>query len=168
MIIFNNRRIYLIKTMINGLYRSLVILQTVLLGILLLIVTLQIATRVMPFLPNLLWTEEIARFLLIWVIFLGASIGVKESSHFTVSLLAEPKSKRIIFLWDLAILILMMGFSSVFAFRGLKYALVLLWDISDIAQISMLWVGISIPVFGFLSLIFLLELTFKIVRKGGH
>lgn len=28
------------------------------------------------------WTEEMARFLLIWIVLLGAAIGIKRKSHF--------------------------------------------------------------------------------------
>ena len=53
------------------------------------------------------------------------------------------------------------AFCAIFLLRGYSYAEVLRYDISDVAQISMLWVGASIPVFGALSLIFLVEYLMK-------
>lgn len=152
---------------IQGLYKSLVIVQTALLGLLLAIVSLQVITRLFPFIPHFLWTEEIARFLLIWVIFLGASLGVKEWTHFTVSLLPESKSGVFRLIWDIAIIAGISVISGIFAYRGLKYALVMIWDISDIAQISMIWVGAAIPVFGVLSLLFLIEKFIEQLHKEG-
>ena len=150
---------------IGGLHKALIIIQSILLGSLLIIVTLQIFNRILPIFGNLLWTEEISRFLLIWVIFLGAAIGVREGTHFTVSILSDAKSAVLTKIWDIGIILLMLVFAIVFTFRGIKYAKVLLWDISDIAQISMLWVGIAIPIFGILSLIFLIDQLYKCFRK---
>lgn len=145
------------KKFINGLYKGLVRLQAFLLVALLAMVTIQIVTRILTFLPHVMWTEEIARFLLVWVVFLGASIGVKEATHFTVSLLPEPKSKIVSNIWEMGIQICLILFSAIFAYRGFIYAKVMIWDISDIAQVSMIWVGAAIPAFGILSLLFLIE-----------
>ncbi|QEN09656.1 TRAP transporter small permease [Oceanispirochaeta crateris] len=158
----------LITKIANTLYRSLLIIQTSFLGFLLILVTLQIISRLIPALPYMLWTEEISRFLLVWVIFLGAAIGVKENSHFTVSLLPEPKSKLGATIWELSIAGLTIIFAAIFTYRGYKYAKVMFWDISDIAQISMIWVGSAIPVFGILSLIFLFETVIKLTKKAGE
>lgn len=150
----------------NGLHKGLVFIQAILLVALLVMVTIQVATRLMPFLPHVLWTEEIARFLLVWIVFLGGSIGVKEASHFTVSLLPEAKSKAIELFWETGVQLLMMVLVVIFTYRGFKYAKVMVWDISDIAQVSMVWVGAAIPAFGILSLLFLINNIISNFTKG--
>lgn len=50
--------------------------------ILLIPVSLQIFSRYTPLVPSYIWTEEMARFLFIWTIMIGAIIGVRESAHF--------------------------------------------------------------------------------------
>ena len=45
-------------------------------------VTLQIFARYTTIVPTYIWTEELARFVFIWTIMLGAIIGVRESAHF--------------------------------------------------------------------------------------
>jgi TRAP-type transport system small permease protein len=45
-------------------------------------VSLQIFSRYTSFVPTYIWTEELARFVFIWTIMLGATIGVRESAHF--------------------------------------------------------------------------------------
>jgi len=47
-------------------------------------VTLQIVSRYTALIPSWIWTEELSRFLFIWMIMLGAMIGVREGSHFVV------------------------------------------------------------------------------------
>ena len=47
-------------------------------------VTLQIISRYTALIPSYIWTEEMARFLFIWMIMIGAMVGVRESAHFEV------------------------------------------------------------------------------------
>ncbi len=140
-------------------------LVSVLLALLVAIVTLQIAGRLIPGIPYLLWTEEIARFLLTWLIFMGAAVGVKENSHFLVDIVSEVKSKTLQIIWDLFVLASTAAVAAVFMIRGYRYAMVLVYDISDIAQIPMIWVGASIPLFGALSILFILEQILNTVLR---
>ena len=56
------------------------------LGILVIPVALQIFSRFTALIPHYIWTEEMARFLFVWTIMVGAMIGVRESTHFEVDL----------------------------------------------------------------------------------
>ena len=49
-------------------------------------VSLQIFSRYTELIPSYIWTEEMARFMFIWTIMIGAMIGVRESTHFEVDL----------------------------------------------------------------------------------
>jgi Tripartite ATP-independent periplasmic transporters, DctQ component len=53
-------------------------------AILVIPVSLQIFSRYTALVPSYIWTEEMARFLFIWTIMIGAMIGVRESTHFEV------------------------------------------------------------------------------------
>ena len=53
-------------------------------AILVIPVTLQVISRYTDLIPAYIWTEEMARFLFIWMIMIGAMIGVRESAHFEV------------------------------------------------------------------------------------
>lgn len=155
----------LFQKSISLLHRSVTVLQAILLGILLCLVVYQVGSRWIPLIPRALWTEEISRFLLVWVIFLGGAIGVRERSHFVLEVLTPHSSPLVNQLWEAFVIILELAFCGIFFFRGFSYAAVLLYDISDISQISMLWVGAAIPAFGGLSLLFLLELVLKKFAK---
>src|SRR3954471_14403387 len=64
--------------------KLLEILLAACVGILVIPVTLQIISRYTPFIPSYIWTEEMARFLFVWTIMIGASVGIRESQHFEV------------------------------------------------------------------------------------
>src|SRR5437899_10941612 len=55
-------------------------------AILIIPVTLQIISRYTALIPSWIWTEELSRFLFIWMVMLGAMIGIREHSHFEVDL----------------------------------------------------------------------------------
>src|SRR5258708_16169279 len=67
-------------------------------AILIVPVTLQIISRYTALIPSWIWTEELSRFLFIWMIMLGAMIGVREGSHFVVDALPDlpPRANAIL------------------------------------------------------------------------
>ena len=158
----------LFEKTLNTLHKGVVAVQAGLLGVLLALVVYQICARWIPFIPRALWTEEISRFLLVWVIFLGGAIGVRERTHFVLEILGENKSRMVNQLWQGFVIAMEVAFCAIFLVRGYSYAEVLRWDVSDIAQISMLWVGAAIPIFGGLSLLYLAELIVNKSFKGAR
>lgn len=76
------------------LYKGAVVVCAVALAVMVLVVAFQILGRYLPFLSRALWTEEIARMCLIWLVFLGAAVGVRTSEHFLIDLIPSRVSDR--------------------------------------------------------------------------
>ena len=55
-------------------------------AILVIPVSLQIFSRYTALIPSYIWTEEMARFFFIWMIMLGAMVGIREGTHFEVDM----------------------------------------------------------------------------------
>ena len=72
------------KKAIDWYHRVLTWLMMATVAILLVPVSLQIFARFTELIPRYLWTEEASRFLFIWMVMLGAMIGVREGTHFEV------------------------------------------------------------------------------------
>src|SRR5438874_12146271 len=72
------------KRIIDGYHRLLTWLMVATVAILIVPVTLQIISRYTALIPSWIWTEELSRFLFIWMVILGAMIGIREHSHFEV------------------------------------------------------------------------------------
>src|SRR5258707_10233502 len=53
-------------------------------GVLIIPVSLQIFSRYTQLIPSYIWTEEMARFLFVWMIMIGAMLGIYEGRHFEV------------------------------------------------------------------------------------
>ena len=77
------------KRFLEFYHRLLTWLMVGTLAVLIVPVTLQIISRYTALIPSWIWTEELSRFLFIWMVMLGAMIGVRERSHFEVDVWPE-------------------------------------------------------------------------------
>src|SRR5688572_33486428 len=77
-----------------GYYRLLKAMLTLLMGLLIIPVSLQVLSRYTGVIPRYLWPEEAARFCFVWIIMVGSMIAVRYRSHFDVDLLPPPKTPR--------------------------------------------------------------------------
>ena len=144
------------KKMLHTYCRFLKLLLTLMMILLIIPVFLQIVSRFVSFIPRYIWTEEIARFAFIWIIMLGATIAVREGTHFSVDMLKQfsPSTERIL---KQILLILMMIFSIFFLIGGWQFAQTALSQKSEISGLPMLAIYISWPLAGLSWIFFLLE-----------
>lgn len=76
----------------RGLERLLDLIVLALLLSFIALVIYQIASRNLPLMPRLYWTEEFSRFAFQWMIMLGTAIGVYHADHFVLE--AFPRGTR--------------------------------------------------------------------------
>jgi TRAP-type C4-dicarboxylate transport system permease small subunit len=125
-------------------------------AILVIPVSLQIFSRYTALIPSYIWTEEMARFLFIWTIMIGAMIGVRESTHFEVdvwprlSLRAEAAARLIGRLGVLAAAL-------VFVFAGIHFTQFAWNRISELAELPLWFIHIAWPITGLTWIVFLGE-----------
>lgn len=131
--------------LLGGVDRALSATLTVLVGVMLVPVTLQIITRYTPFLPPQLWTEEVARFCLVWTIMIGAAIGVREKAHFDIDLLPEPRTARAKAASLLVVDLSMLLFSALFLWAGWQVFTDGRGEMSEMTEMSMGWFYVVFP-----------------------
>lgn len=73
----------LIEKLLNSINKAVEYVVTALLATMVVVVFLQVIFRFILE-ASLPWSEELARYILVWISFLGASIGVKRKSHIGV------------------------------------------------------------------------------------
>jgi TRAP-type C4-dicarboxylate transport system permease small subunit len=138
-------------------------------GILAIAVSIQVFVRYVLQKPLFLWTEEIARFILVWMVFLGIGVGVKNDAHFAMDVLPPLLGRR----WGAVVRLfsdLCMGSILVLlTLAGLRFSYFGLFQNSPNMQILMVWIFISIPIGGILSLVYLVERVQQRLRdiRGG-
>jgi len=138
-------------------YRVLQFLLTALLALMLIPVTLQIFSRFVDFIPRYIWTEEAARFCLIWLIMLGATIAVRDGTHFDVDVLPAPATARGKAVSRIIIHVAMLLVALIFIAFGWRFALFGWEQNSEMTGINMLSIHAAWPLAGVIWFLFLLE-----------
>jgi TRAP-type transport system small permease protein len=125
-------------------------------AILVIPVSLQIFSRYTAFLPHYIWTEEMARFLFVWTIMIGAMIGVRESTHFEVDVwptVPRRVEAAVKLLARCGILVVAL----VFVWSGIEFTRFGWYRISELAELPLWLIHIAWPITGATWLLFLGE-----------
>ena len=139
---------------LTGAYcRLLNVLLVVSVGALLLPVTLQMISRLTGLIPAWIWTEEMARFLFIWMVMLGAMIGVREGTHFEVDVWPEMKPRANAAL-GLVSMIFVLITALIFVYYGVKFVQFGWNQTSELADLPMAWIFVAWPLTGATWLLF--------------
>ena len=156
------------KILFDLYHRLLIWLLVGTVAILIVPVTLQILSRFTGLIPSYIWTEELARFMFIWMVMIGAMIGVREGTHFEVDVL--PKlGVRADALVRIVSHVFVLVFALVFIWWGIAFTH-FGWDqLSEIAELPMWMIFIAWPVAGLTWLLFIGEsfvANLRILRKS--
>jgi len=145
-----------VKTLIRLYHRLLTWLMVGTVAVLIVPVSLQIFARFTQLIPAYIWTEELARFLFIWMVMLGAMIGIREGTHFEVDVW-PVLGRRADALLRIVSHLFVLVFALVFVWWGIEFVR-FGWDqLSEIAELPMWTIFIAWPVAGITWMLFLGE-----------
>src|SRR4029079_18411985 len=133
------------RQFLHGFHQLLTWLMAAMVGILIIPVTLQIVSRYTALIPSWIWTEELSRFLFIWMIMLGSMIAVREGTHFVVDVLPPmpPRPHAAIQLVaDLGVLV----FAGIFTGYGIEFVKFGWNQTSELADLPMPFIFMAWPV----------------------
>lgn len=158
------------KSPIDWLYRSLQVLITLLMGLLVIPVCLQILSRFTELVPRYIWTEEAARFCFIWIIMIGSMIAVRDDTHFDLEIMTKPKTPRGQAVARLIRHALMLLVAMTFVWFGYEFGLFGFNQESELTGINMLWIHAAWPLAGVIYAIFLGEKLWQdaLLWRRGH
>ena len=132
-------------------------------AVLIIPVSLQIFSRYTELIPSYIWTEEMARFFLVWTVMIGAMLGVRESRHFEVDMwpiLAPRADAALRLVADLSVL----GFALVFVWAGYEFTRFAWNRISELAELPLWMIHIAWPLTGLTWILFIGEQAWDHVR----
>jgi C4-dicarboxylate transporter DctQ subunit len=112
----------------------------------------QVASRYAFEVP-LSWTEELSRYCLIWLMFIGAAMALKEKGHFVVDLLVCKLPGKIRTYIEIALLVSIGAFVGIMMVTGVNLLPITELQISAALRIPMSYIYLSIPVGSALMLI---------------
>src|SRR5689334_1691466 len=141
------------RRLIDGYHALLNVLLGASVAALIVPVTLQIVARFTDLIPHWIWTEEMARFLFIWMVMLGAMIGVREGTYFEVDVwpTLKPRANAALGLVSLFFVLLT---ALIFVWYGIKFVQFGWNQTSELADLPMTWIFIAWPLAGVTWLIF--------------
>ena len=151
------------RTLINAYSRLLTWLMVATVAVLVFPVSLQVFSRYTALIPSYIWTEELSRFLFIWMVMLGAMIGIKEGTHFEVDVWPELGRRANAALKILSHLFVLV-FALVFTFWGVKFVQFGWYQESELAELPMPFIFIAWPLAGATWILFLGEIFITNVR----
>ncbi len=157
------------KKLLNGYYRFLQIAMTLLMGLLIVPVSLQIFSRYTGLIPRYIWTEEVARFCFMWIVMIGAMIAVRDGTHFDVDVLPNFKSEKAEAAVRSFVHVAMLLVALIFVTYGYDFAKFGAMQHSELAGLPMLTIYIAWPIAGVTWIAFLGEkliADFKVMFGG--
>ena len=116
-------------------------------------VSMQIFSRFSELLPRYIWTEEASRFLLVWMVMIGATIGVREGTHFTVDLF-DKLHGRTKAAMDILAGSAVLGFALIFVIYGWEFTDTAWYRISELAELPLWTIHMAWPIAGVTWLLF--------------
>ena len=144
------------KKLIGFYHQLLTWLMVATIAVLIVPVTLQMVSRYTALIPSYIWTEELSRFLFIWMVMLGAMIGIREGTHFEVDVWPElgPRANAALRIVSSVFILI---FALVFLYWGIQFVQFGWYQTSELADLPMPFIFLAWPVAGATWILFLGE-----------
>ena len=111
------------------------------------------------------WYDEVARICFVWVVFLGAAVGVKRHAHFSLHLVVDrfPRPAR----RAAAVLgiLVVMGFAAVLIWQGWTFVELGRFQQTPVMGVPKAWVYLAMPTGGALIILYSLRPLGRALRE---
>ncbi|MXU64353.1 TRAP transporter small permease [Oceanomicrobium pacificus] len=135
-------------------------LLVIVLGLLVILISAQIIFRQLPVGASLGWTEEASRGLFVWMVMLGAALGVAERSHFAIQAIAKLFPEKLAFIPRVIRFGCMGAVALIFVIKGWPFLVKGLARVSLVTGLPLTWTFAAIFVSGLMMCIFLVHNLF--------
>ncbi|MEH6834401.1 MULTISPECIES: TRAP transporter small permease [Falsihalocynthiibacter] len=117
-------------------------------------VGMQVIARYTGIIPVYLWTEELATFLFVWVVMIGAMVAVWDGTHFDVRVIPDARNPLLKLIQNGFVLVMVGAFAVIFAWYGIEYAKFGYIQNSVMMRANMMITYISVPITGVVWMFF--------------
>lgn len=122
----------------------MVLLATSFLSVLLQVIYRFVISKITDF--SLPWTEELARYIMIWIAYLAVSIGLNKGLHVSLDLIHMVFSPKVVKWITLVGMVFTLLFTVMATKEGISLAIFNASQISPAMRLPMLWAYLAIPV----------------------
>lgn len=117
-------------------------------------VVMQVLARYTGIIPVYLWTEELATFIFVWVVMIGAMLAVWDGTHFDVRVIPDAKNPLLKLIQTGFVHLMIFAFAIMFAWYGIEYAKFGSIQKSTMMRANMIITFISVPISGVIWALF--------------
>jgi TRAP-type C4-dicarboxylate transport system permease small subunit len=149
---------------INNIVKYLVSLLFI---IMVTLVAIQVLTRFVIDYP-ISWTEEIARFLMIYIVMLGSSLLVRKNGHIAVDFLLEIVSANTKKKIELINIVICGIFFIIFAYCGIELTIAVISQVSPTLQFSMALAYAAIPIGAILMILNAISIFYETIFNDDN
>lgn len=149
---------------INSLVKYIV---SILFIVMVILVALQVLTRFVIDYP-ISWSEEVGRYLMVYIVFLGSGLLVRKNGHIAIDFLLEiinPDNRKRLEFVNLAISTI---FFLILIYSGIQLTMVVLGQATPTLQFSMAWAYAAMPIGSILMLLNALAVFFEMTIDGEN
>ena len=158
----------MLKRVLNIYTKVVIRIITLLMLMLVFSVLLQILGRYVPFIPRYFWTEEVANYSLIWTIFLGSIVGVREGKHFFVDFIPNTLADRFATVLKIIYTACLGLVALIFIIFGYRFFLMGYIQHSELTGLNLGTIYISVPFAGLSWVVFLIEDIIEFFKKDRN
>lgn len=113
---------------------------------------------------TLTWYDEIARGCFVWIVFLGAAVGMKHRAHFRLHLAVDRLSPRRQEAVGVLGFLVIIGFAGVLMYQGWVLVELGKFQQTPVMGLAKSWIYVAIPVGGALMILYSLAPLWRALR----
>jgi TRAP-type C4-dicarboxylate transport system permease small subunit len=111
------------------------------------------------------WYDEIARLLFVWIVFLGAAVGVRRAAHFRLHLVVDRFPPGLRRATEVVGVLVLMGFGLLLIQQGWKLVELGQFQRTPVMGLSKQYVYASVPAGGALIILYSLPHLWRALRR---
>ncbi len=155
-----------IRTLSDKLNKVAEVVIAVLLAVMSIVIFMQVVYRYVVG-SSLSWSEELGRYILVYLTFLGASVAVKKNSHIGVEAVVKVLPRSIANIVEWIANVLTLAFFVVLIAYGSKVVGITLSQLSPALHVKMGFIYMAVVIGAVLMVIHLIARMFKIDKVEG-
>lgn len=156
----------LIKKISDKLNRGTEILIAILLAVMSIVIFMQVVYRYV-FHASLPWSEELGRYILVYLTFLGASVAVKRNSHIGVEMVVKLLPRSIAKVLEWVANAISFVFFAILIVYGSKVVKITMTQLSPAMHVKMGYIYMAVVIGAVLMTMHLLARSFQIDEVEG-
>lgn len=95
---------------------------------------------------SIVWADEAARYMMVWMTFLGAGLVLRTGGHVAITNLHDMARPPVQKLLRMIVTVLLLAFFATFIWKGAEYALLMQRQLTPATRISFSWIYAAMPI----------------------